>query len=77
VGDAVLELVSPSQESASSGSAGRADMKICESERLGSESIEIWCFEDGVSVCGDVAVSLVICEEEKDIGPFSCERSSP
>jgi hypothetical protein len=68
VGDAVLELVAAGEEGGAGRGTGGADVKILKAHALGAEAVEVGRLEDGVAVGGDVAVALVVGEEEDDVG---------
>ena len=36
--------------------------------KLGIERIHVWGLDDGVAMCGDVAVALVVGHDEDDVG---------
>ena len=69
VGDAVAEFVSARQQRAAGGGAGGADMEVDEPRAFAVEAVDVRRAEDGVAVAGEVAVPLVIGEDEDDVGP--------
>ena len=69
VGDAVLELVTTGEQGAARRGAGRRDLEIGETDALRPELIQVRGLEDRVPVGADVAVTLVIGQDEQDIGP--------
>ena len=69
VGDAVLEFMPSGQQRAARRSAGRRDLEVGEADALATELIQVRGLEDRVPVGADVAVTLVIGQDEQDIGP--------
>ena len=69
VGDAVLELMASGQQSAARRGAGRRDLEVGEADALAAELVQVRGLEDRVTVGSDIAVTLVIGEDEKDVGP--------
>ena len=69
VGDAVLELMASGQQSAARRSAGRRDLEIDETDALAAELVQVRGLEDRVTVGADIAVTLVVRKDEKDVGP--------
>ena len=66
--DPVLELVPPGEQGAAGRRAGRADMEVHEPHTIGVQPIEVRRPEDGVAVGREVAVALVVGEDEEDVG---------
>ena len=69
VGDAGTELVPAGEQCGAGRGAGGADVKIGEAHALVVQPIEVGRFEDGISVTGEIAVTLIIREDEDDIWP--------
>ena len=67
VGDAVLKFMAAGEEGAACRGARGADVEIRETHALGAEAIEVGRLQDGISVGGDVAVTLIIGKDEKNI----------
>ena len=74
VSDAVLELVAAGEERAARGRARGADVEVREAHALGVETVHVRGLEHGVAVGGDVAVALVVGEEEDDVRALAGER---
>ena len=43
-------------------------MEIREADALGAEAVHVWRLEDGIAVRGEVAVTLIVGEDEEDVG---------
>lgn len=43
-------------------------MKVCESNALVVQAIEIWRLEHGIPVTGEITITLIIGEDEDDVG---------
>ena len=74
VRDAVLEFMSTSQQSAPRRGTGRGDLEIREADALRVQLVEVRGLEHGVTVRADIAVPLVIREDEQDVGSLGGER---
>ena len=73
VGDAVLELVPAGHQRAARRRARGADMEVREPHALGMQLVEVGRLEHGIAMRGDVAVALVVGEDEDDVGPFASD----
>ena len=67
VGDAVLELVFAGQQRAARRRAGRADVKIGEAHAFVVKAVQVRRLQHGIAVAGEIAITLVIAEDEDDI----------
>ena len=68
VRDAVAELVHARQERRARRRAGRAHVKLIEAHALVMQRIEVRGLEQGVPVAPQVAVALIVRQDEDDIG---------
>ena len=76
MGDAVLELVLSGKQGAAGGCARRTDVEIREPHTFPMQTIQIGCFQDGISVARQITIALVIGQQENDVGLFIAERLS-
>ncbi len=74
VRDAILEFMPSGQQRAARRGAGRRDLEIGETDALAAESVQIRGPEDRVAMGAHVAVSLVVRQDEKDVGPIGRQR---
>ena len=70
MGHPSTEFVHPAEQSGSGGGAGWTDIKIIKAHTflpqfVGMGSLEVW-----VTMSIDIPISLIICEDEYDIGSF-------
>ena len=75
MGDAILEFMSTRQQGAPRRGTGRRDLEVREADALRVQLVEVRGLQHGVTVSADIAIPLVICEDEDDIGSFGGERS--
>ena len=74
MGDAVLELV-PSGEQGGPGRRARGtDVEVGEADTFSVETVEVRGFQDGVAVARQVAIALVVGQDEDDVGPLPGRR---
>ena len=59
--------VSPSHERSAGGGTEWTDVEIGEANGVSVEGVEVGGFEDGVTVAGEVAVALVIGDDDDDV----------
>jgi hypothetical protein len=71
VGDTIAELMHAGHQGRTSGGAGGADVEIVKAHALIVKAVRVWGAEQGVAVAGEVPVSLVIGEDEDDVGLFT------
>ena len=55
------------EEGGAGGGAGGGDVVVGEDGGLGVEFVDVWGLDDGVAVAGEVAVALVIGDDEDDV----------
>ena len=67
VRDAVLELVTAGQQGAARRRARRRDLEVGEPDALGAELIEVRRLEDRIPVGAQVAIALVVGQDEDDV----------
>ena len=58
----------PGQECGSSRRAGRSDMVVHQSDRLGMELVDLWRLQDRIAETGEVSVALVVRDHDHDVG---------
>jgi hypothetical protein len=73
VRDARLHLVPPGHDRAPRGRARGADVEILEPDTLIVHAVHVGRLDLGVAVGGDVAVALVVGQDEDDVGPLAGE----
>ena len=57
----------PGQQSAAGRRASGRDMIVGQAGRFGGECVDVWRLDDGIAVTRQVAVSLVIGDDEHDV----------
>ena len=62
-----VEGIPAGQESGASGGAGWGDVVVGEGGGFGVEFVEVGSFDDGISVAGEVAVALIVGDDEDDV----------
>ena len=73
MGDAVLELMAPGDERAAGGRTRRTDMEVREAHALVMQAVHVGRLEDGIAVGGNIAVALVVGQDENDVRPFAVD----
>ena len=68
VGDAGVAFLHPGHERGAGGRAARADAEVGHAHRFGVKPVHVRRFQNGMTVRADVAVALVVGEEEDDVG---------
>src|SRR5207302_1028813 len=69
VGDAIAEFMTAGHQRRARGRAGWADVEVGEANTLTVKPVEVGCLQNRVAVTGQVAITLVIREQEDNVGP--------
>jgi hypothetical protein len=75
VGDAVLKFMAAGEQRGACGGAGGTHTEVLKAHALGVEAVEVRRFENGIAVGGEIAVALVVGEQEDDVRTFAREFS--
>ena len=70
---AVLEFVAAGHQGRSGRGTGRADVKIGEADAARVQLVDVRRLQDRIAVAGEIAVALVIGDDENDVGFRSLE----
>jgi hypothetical protein len=68
--DAIPELVTSREQRRARGRASGTHIEVCESNALTVELIQVWRPEHRIPVAAQVAVTLIVGDDEDDIGTF-------
>ncbi len=76
--DAIVKFMAAGLDRRACGRAGGADVKIRKPRAVFVELIEVRCLDDRIAVTGEVAVALIIGDDQNDVRPaagkFRCAR---
>ena len=76
VGDSALELVGSGHQCATGWRAGRADVKIREADSFIVHPIHLRRLHNGVTGAGKIPVTLIVVEDDNDVGPHHQGRGT-
>lgn len=75
VGDAILELVHAGHEGCAGRGAGWAHVEVIKADTLIVQAIDMWGLQERVPMPAEIAVALVIGENEDNVGLNLCVRN--